>query len=85
MSSKKQFNCEICENKYKSKLGLNLHMKTVHEERKDFGCKVCNKTFGHNGSVTLKDAGHTGTYWDILGHIKYHAGTLKKYTGTQTA
>ena len=27
--------------------------------------------------------GHTGTYWDILGQIKYHTGTLKKYTGTQ--
>ena len=35
MSLMKQFNCEICENKYKSKQGLNLHVKTVHEERKD--------------------------------------------------
>ena len=26
---------------------LNLHIKTVHEKRKDFECKVCYKAFGY--------------------------------------
>ena len=39
----------------------------------------------HTGTLKY----HTGTnwkaYWDILGHIKYHARTLKKHTGTQNS
>ena len=37
MSMKKQFNCDICENKFKSKQGLEIHIRVIHEKRKDFG------------------------------------------------
>ena len=44
-SSGKEFFCETCGNSYKSKTNLRLHIKSIHEGKKDHKCDACNKSY----------------------------------------
>ena len=40
----KEFDCNICLSKLRSKYDLKRHMRDVHEEIKSFMCHICQKT-----------------------------------------
>ncbi|XP_065214241.1 zinc finger protein ZFP2-like [Planococcus citri] len=46
-----QFNCSVCEKKFKSNYDLRIHMGT-HSDSKNFSCFHCNKKFSFNKSLT---------------------------------
>ena len=65
--------------------GVNMHKKFTNENFTSRISRYLKEIFIHSMqllftkefekavfSVTLKDAGHTGTYWDILGHTGTH-------------
>lgn len=41
----KKFACQSCNNSYKSRLGLRLHIKSIHMGEKPFKCSLCGKAF----------------------------------------
>ena len=42
--SRPTFKCELCENFYKTKRGLQLHVQSIHEKI-SFECDKCDKHF----------------------------------------
>lgn len=44
--SERQFECDICQAKFKSKLQINLHILSLHDPNgKHFKCDLCEKSF----------------------------------------
>ena len=41
MKEKKQFNCDMCDSCYESKLGLKIYILSIHENKK-FGYAKCD-------------------------------------------
>jgi uncharacterized Zn-finger protein len=46
-----RYHCPECTHASTTRSSLQVHIRTVHEERKDFKCPVCNKKFGHAKSL----------------------------------
>ena len=44
--------CNHCGKFFSQKDQLNLHIKAVHEGRKDYKCHICGKSFSHPVNVT---------------------------------
>ena len=51
------YNCDICNKKFKTNSGLWKHIKNIHnteldqnKQTKDFNCKFCKKKFSFNQS-----------------------------------
>ena len=44
-SKKGKFSCEICDKVFTWKYNLDIHVFTVHEEKKPFSCSLCNMSF----------------------------------------
>ena len=50
---KEQNICEICKKSFSRKSYLKLHVKTVHDEVKEYKCEICGKTFGQNSELQI--------------------------------
>jgi uncharacterized Zn-finger protein len=56
-----RFQCRECKREYSEKSGLQKHIRTVHEKRKDFECSVCHQKFGTAGNAKEhREAKHEG-------------------------
>ena len=51
--SKKIHQCLICEKYFTKNQGLNVHLKSVHENLKPFQCDICLSTFGLKGYLNV--------------------------------
>ena len=40
--------CDQCDKKYSTNQSLKLHIRTVHEGRRDWKCVSCEKEFAHS-------------------------------------
>ena len=60
--------CSTCGKLYKSKYGLSLHIKSVHEKELKYHCNVCNKGFN--------------TLWNYKGHLASHDKVLREKCDT---
>ena len=50
-SPKEELKCQICEAKFKTNQQMNLHMTSVHEERKPHTCECCERSFSMKQSL----------------------------------
>ena len=51
MRLKTAFQCEICKNYFKRKHSLNVHIASIHEEKKPYQCEICDKTFTEKSTM----------------------------------
>ena len=58
------FLCNGCGKKYASRYGLELHQKSVHDNKFRFECRFCTKKFN--------------TLWNYRGHMASHDGALRE-------
>ena len=49
---KKPFKCDLCDSCHKTRLGLNLHISSIHENKR-FGCAKCNASFTQSGHLNI--------------------------------
>ena len=49
--NEKKHDCQICNQKFKTKMKLNKHMRSAHKKR--FNCNFCNKGFSSQWYVEL--------------------------------
>ena len=47
------FICNVCDRDLKSKRILKLHVKTVHNQIKDFECSACDKRYANKLTLNL--------------------------------
>ena len=52
---KEQNICEICKKSFSRKSYLKLHVKTVHDEVKEYKCEICGKTFARIGNYKFME------------------------------
>ena len=50
-SPKEELKCQICEAKFKTNQHMELHMTSVHEERKPHTCECCGRSFSIKQSL----------------------------------
>lgn len=57
----KKFKCELCDNAYKRKSSLQIHL-AVHAAKinKRFPCDLCTETFLHRSEMVVHRSTHTG-------------------------
>ncbi|KAG8182563.1 hypothetical protein JTE90_007300 [Oedothorax gibbosus] len=53
------FSCVKCDKMFSTPHGLEVHARRSHSGRRPFACELCNKTFGHEVSLTQHRAVHT--------------------------
>ena len=41
----KKYKCEICDNEFKNKNGLRIHINVIHNLVKEHECNICQKVF----------------------------------------
>ena len=44
--------CSICDQRFTRKGSLNMHIRSVHEEKKPHKCSICDASFAEKGSLT---------------------------------
>jgi len=54
------FKCDECPNVYKGRSGLYVHKRTVHSNRRDYGCHYCTKSFAMRAQLEVHENVHTG-------------------------
>jgi hypothetical protein len=60
------FECILCEygNDY-SNTALQIHIRTVHEKRRDFECTVCHREFSQSGQLKIhRESVHEGVRYE---------------------
>ena len=62
------FLCNVCGKGYKSRYGLSLHTKSIHENTFKYECAVCHK--------------QSNTLWNHKGHVAQHDSALKEKCST---
>lgn len=53
------FSCIKCDKIFSTPHGLEVHVRRSHSGKRPFACELCNKTFGHEVSLTQHRAVHT--------------------------
>jgi uncharacterized Zn-finger protein len=53
------FSCIKCDKMFSTPHGLEVHARRSHSGRRPFSCDLCNKTFGHEVSLSQHRAVHT--------------------------
>lgn len=53
------FSCIKCDKIFNTPHGLEVHVRRSHSGKRPFACELCNKTFGHEVSLTQHRAVHT--------------------------
>ena len=53
------FSCIKCDKMFSTPHGLEVHARRSHSGRRPFACELCNKTFGHEVSLSQHRAVHT--------------------------
>ncbi|RWS13696.1 hypothetical protein B4U79_00865 [Dinothrombium tinctorium] len=53
------FSCIKCDKMFSTPHGLEVHVRRSHSGKRPFACELCNKTFGHEVSLTQHRAVHT--------------------------
>ena len=52
---KKKFICYFCKTFYSTQGNLNVHLKSIHEEKeKSFDCSACDSTFNNKSKKVMK-------------------------------
>lgn len=46
------YSCLKCEKMFSTAHGLEVHARRTHHGKKPFACELCNKTFGHEVSLS---------------------------------
>lgn len=46
------FSCAKCEKNFSTAHGLEVHARRSHNGKRPFACELCNKTFGHEVSLS---------------------------------
>lgn len=52
------YSCMKCEKMFSTAHGLEVHARRTHHGKKPFACELCNKTFGHEVSLSQHRAVH---------------------------
>lgn len=55
---RKIFVCDLCDNKYKLKMNLRLHLESVHTNIRNFLCSQCPKAFASNSRLRVHATTH---------------------------
>lgn len=53
------FSCIKCDKMFSTPHGLEVHVRRSHSGKRPFACELCNKTFGHEVSLSQHRAVHT--------------------------
>ncbi|KAI1289143.1 Zinc finger protein Gfi-1 [Halotydeus destructor] len=53
------FSCIKCDKMFSTPHGLEVHARRSHSGKRPFACELCNKTFGHEVSLSQHRAVHT--------------------------
>lgn len=53
------FNCVKCDKMFSTPHGLEVHARRSHSGKRPFACELCNKTFGHEVSLSQHRSVHT--------------------------
>ena len=53
------FSCVKCDKMFSTPHGLEVHARRSHSGKRPFACELCNKTFGHEVSLSQHRAVHT--------------------------
>jgi uncharacterized Zn-finger protein len=53
------FSCIKCDKMFSTPHGLEVHARRSHSGKRPFACEMCNKTFGHEVSLSQHRAVHT--------------------------
>jgi KRAB domain-containing zinc finger protein len=60
-----RYHCPQCTHASSTRSSLQMHIRTIHEERKDFECPVCHKEFGYAGSLKRhRESVHGGVRYE---------------------
>ena len=70
ISSKPLLMCETCGKNYKTKYGLNLHIKSKHSNSFKNKCSLCEKTFNQSVQYRFHCATHLKVSIDKCAHCK---------------
>lgn len=46
------YSCMKCEKMFSTPHGLEVHSRRTHHGKKPYACELCNKTFGHEVSLS---------------------------------
>lgn len=46
------YSCMKCDKMFSTPHGLEVHSRRTHHGKKPYACELCNKTFGHEVSLT---------------------------------
>ncbi|KAL3870631.1 hypothetical protein ACJMK2_038679 [Sinanodonta woodiana] len=85
--NKYQFSCSVCNRKFMSKYGFQMHIK-LHIDEKSYACEICGKAFMSVSGLTHHTNTHTGKdmyacdhcgrsfprFADLEKHIRTHTG-----------
>ena len=88
----KNYQCQICEQKFSHSGKLQKHVKIIHEGIKDYQCHICDKKFGRSGYLkTHIKVFHEGIKdyqchicvkkFDQLRRLKKHVKTVHVHEG----
>ncbi|KAK3924395.1 Zinc finger protein 268 [Frankliniella fusca] len=55
-----RFECDHCDRKYKNKFHLNHHIRTFHQGRRNYECKLCKMAFGEKQTLVVHMRTHSG-------------------------
>ena len=75
-------NCDICDSAFTTNQGLNRHISTIHEGKKEqkrttiWPCPMCEKSFTHSGTVNA----HIDSVHDGIKLFECQACDLEFYT-----
>ncbi|KAK8770303.1 hypothetical protein V5799_013232, partial [Amblyomma americanum] len=53
------YSCLKCDKMFSTAHGLEVHARRSHSGKRPFACELCNKTFGHEVSLSQHRAVHT--------------------------
>ena len=84
-SSAEKYICDVCGNTYKSKFGLNLHMKGKHLSEFKHHCDICNQGFNQSVQFRFHLSSHASLRLEKCQFCPasfYASGSLKRHLET---